>query len=335
MQARIREIIQKYFNNSYSDRVIKEFTFWIKEPADYAEKHTSIKQIWEELDNLDIRADESDEHSFNRLMSAIRTSESVPRKQRIPFRKRLFRVAAVFMLPVISAGVTYYIMQVPVTAIRNEAELVECIVPAGEIRTITLPDSSVIKVNSGSILIYPRQFTDRRSIYLNGEAYFTVARNESKPFVVKTTDMDVEVLGTVFNVSSYADSEKPSATLESGEVNIRFKDTAKESVTLLPNEQVTYNRTSGLVEKNSVKVENAIAWTEGNLIIQNMTIEEVIEVIKRKYAVKIYLNSANYGKERITVKVTYGETLTEFMEVLQYLLPQLKYKLEKDRLYIY
>lgn len=329
MQTRTREIIQQYFDSSHSKRTIKKFAIWFRESFHNSEKEAVITEI---LNNLDISADESTERSFKVFMSRIKTSLPAPQKQKHSFIYKLSRIVAVVVLPILSIGITYYIMKEKII-VNNEVRLVECIVPDGEIRTIILPDSSVVKVNSGSILIYPQQFKNTRNIYLNGEAYFVVTKDETRPFKVKTTDMDIEVLGTVFNVSAYTDSESSSAMLESGKVNVKFKN--KNAVILHPDEQVTYSRVSGSIEKSKVIVENAIAWTEGNMIIQSLSITEVVKIIERKYAVKVYLNSNRYKQERITMKITDGENISEFMNVLQYLVPQLKYKIEADKLYIY
>lgn len=329
MSTNPRQIIQRYFSGSYPRKVIKKFTIWLKESSGSVEKESILKEIW---DDINIQADETTEKSFETLQTTIQST--VPPVQKLPFIYKLSRIAAVLLLPIISIGITYYIMSKSVP-VDNEIKLVECIVPDGEIRTITLPDSSIVTINSGSILIYPQQFISCRDVFLNGEAYFSVTRDEAKPFVVKTTDMDVEVLGTIFNISSYSDSENSATTLEKGKVSIRFKNTGRESMILLPEEQLIYNRNSGSIEKNTINIENTIAWTEGNLIIQSMSIDDVIKVIKRKYGMKVYLNSSNYKDEKITMKAIHGENITEFMAVLELLVPQLKYKIEDDKLYIY
>lgn len=324
-----REIIQKYIGYTYSEGTRKVFVNWLKEPTNKEEKEAVLKEIWDELD---VKADASTQKSYEAVLTGIRTT--TPHMRKLSVSYRLARIAAVLMLPILSMAITYYIMKDD-KAKEHQLSLVECIVPDGEVRTLMLPDSSIVKINSGSILIYPEHFTDKRDVFLNGEAYFTVARNETKPFTVKTTDMEVEVLGTTFNISSYSDNESSSTTLESGKVNVRFKNEVSESLILQPNEQVAYNRHSKLIAKSVVKVENVIAWTEGKLIIQGMTIEEIAKVIERRYALKVNLNAHKYKDERITMKVSHEEDITEFMNVLSFLVPQLKYRTENDTLYIY
>jgi ferric-dicitrate binding protein FerR (iron transport regulator) len=202
---------------------------------------------------------------------------------------------------------------------------------------VTLPDSSQVLLNAGTVLIYPSSFgAHTRTVYLNGEACFTVSRDENKPFIVKTTDMDIEVLGTVFDVSSYADSEHALATLKSGRVNVHLKNEQSTSVILEPSEQVSYNRISGEVKvTRQVNVENVFAWKDGHLVIQGMSMTEIAKTIERRYGVTIYLNANKYEKERITAKFIHGETVYEFLSVLQQLVPGLKYKTEENKIYIY
>lgn len=328
--SRIREIIKKYFGNTHSEHLRGRFIAWFNESPHHIQKESTLKEIWEELD---IKADASTEKSYSTLLSNIRrNAPEVFQKHSATYR--LWRIAAVMALPIISAALTYFIMA-GYSAGDHQIKLVECIVPHGEVRTLTLPDSSVVKINSGSILIYPEQFTHSRDIYLNGEAYFTVVPNKSKPFIVKTADLEVEVLGTVFDVSSYTDSESSSATLQSGKVNVRFRNSNQAPVALLPNEQVHYHRLMDAVEKRTVNIDHIIAWTQGNLVIQSLTIDEIARIIERKYALKVNLSSHKYKEERITIKVGKEENIIEFMTALSYLVPQLKYRMESDTLYIY
>lgn len=333
MLTRIREIVQQYFDNDYPARIGKEFLMWLKSPAHEKEKDRAMNELWNQLN---IGADPTTEASFERLMIRVQASATaaIPPRRKLFSLRKLSRIAAILILPLLSAAITYLVMKSPESSVED-MNLVECIVPQGEIRTITLPDSSVVTINSGSILLYPGRFSGQREIYLNGEAYFTVTKNKDIPFIVKTTDMEVEVLGTVFNVSSYSDSDNSSTTLESGKVNVRVKNSGDMSYILQANEQLTYDRITGLTEKNTVNVGNAIAWISGNLVIRSLPIDEVAKLIERKYGVDVFLNSSNFKDELITMKITDNEDITEFMQILQLLVPQLKYRLQGNDLFIY
>lgn len=328
--SKIREIIEKYFNSDHPEDLRKNFFYWFRSSRDKDDKDAILKDIW---DGLNIEADESTERSFETFQSRIPCNTSQKQLQRKSNLYILHRVAAVLLVSVISATIMFFIMKANEPQ-SGELKLVECIVPKGEIRTVILPDLSVVKINSGSILVYPQQFSSGRDVYLVGEAYFSVVRNEHAPFTVKTTDMDVEVLGTVFNVSAYGEDDVSSATLESGKVNVKMHKT-KKVVSLAPNEEVVYNRTSEIVEKRTAKIENTLSWINGELIIQSMTMEQIANVLERKYGVEIYLNSNKFKHEKITMRASKEDSLEVFMSVLKCLVPQLRYKIEKDKLYIY
>jgi ferric-dicitrate binding protein FerR (iron transport regulator) len=329
--SKIRQIIQAYFYNKYSKIVQRKFSKWLVNDKFAEEKDAALQAIW---DNLHVKPEQSTERSFEQVKR--RTLMPDRSFRRISFLQKIGRIAAVLLLPLVSAGLVYFYTQ-HTNAAANSSELTECFVPNGKIRTMILPDSSQVLLNAGTILIYPSSFGARtRTVYLNGEACFTVMRDENKPFIVKTTDMDIEVLGTVFNVSSYADSEHASTTLKSGRVNVHLKNEASTAVILEPSEQISYNRISGDAKvTRQVNVENVFAWKDGHLIIQSMSINEIAKTIERRYGVTIYLNANKYEKERITAKFIHGETVYEFLSVLQQLIPGLKYKTEENKIYIY
>lgn len=330
--SKTREIINKYFSDSQSPKVVRNFTLWISDKRNQAEKELALQEVWE---GLEVSADASTEKSLACVSAQINSSPKQAAKAF--FSSRLLRIAAFFILPICTMGITYFITKTYLAS--EDVALIECIVPNGETRTIILPDSSRVTVNSGSILVYPERFSSSRDIFLQGEAYFKVRRNESKPFVVRTADMDVRVLGTVFNVSSYADEGESSTTLTSGKVSLRLKNTEKgeeqEEIILQPNEQLCYNRRLGSINKRQVDAAQSSAWVDGGLIIQNKTLEEVVRLVERKYAIKVYISANDYMKERLSMKVMHGEDIQEFMHILKYLIPQMNYQITDNNLYIH
>jgi len=327
--AKIHHTVRNYFHYPYSDGVGRRFAAWFAAPGGREEKDAALRHEWE---GLSTAATPATEQSFEQVQRHITANRQ---RRRVQFFQRFGRIAALFVLPIMLAAAVYFYVQNNRWATAPD-EWVECFVPHGEIRTVVLPDSSQALLNAGSVLIYPRQFNDRtRGVYLNGEACFTVVREAHKPFVVKTADMDVEVLGTVFDVLCYADSDHATTTLKSGKVSIRLKNLSDERVVLEPNEQAVYNRKLGSVQVKRVNVEHALAWQNGYLVIQGMSMGDIAKTIERRYGVTIYLNAAKYEEEKITAKFIHGETLDEFLAVLQQVVPGMKYKVEGAKIYIY
>jgi ferric-dicitrate binding protein FerR (iron transport regulator) len=120
-------------------------------------------------------------------------------------------------------------------------------------------------------------------------------------------------------------------------VSVRLKNSeASAAVILEPGEQLSCNRISGDVKvARQVNVENILAWKDGHLLIQSMSMSEVAKTIERRYGVTIYLNANKYEKERITAKFIHGETVDELLSVLQQLVPGLNYKTDENKIYIY
>jgi len=165
--------------------------------------------------------------------------------------------------------------------------------PNGGQYTVVLPDGSRVWINAASKLTYPAAFsgTERR-VELVGEAYFEVAKNKSMPFSVKTASQEVEVLGTHFNVSSYADEPAIKTTLLEGSVRISLDGQVNSYRTLKPGQQ------SVLADKHldvlPANIEEAIAWKSGDFMFENQTLPEIMRKISRWYDVSVeYQQNAN------------------------------------------
>lgn len=336
--SQVSRIIREYFNFPHAAGIQKAFVDWLKDDSksEEKEKDDTFRKLWDELD---AEPDETTEFSYIRMRDRLfSVPESAIAKPVVPLRRRLLRYAAAWLVPLITfAGAYLYVKNTQPAA--QSVELVECFVPNGEIRQITLPDSSVVQINSGSVLIYPKDFSgNTRSIYLNGEATFTVKRREAQPFIVKTSDMDVEALGTVFNVSSYHSDKSSSATLKTGKVAVRLKnERAGEAASFIlkPDEQLTFDRTTGATKLTNVQVENVLAWHKGHLLAEHLSIEDISKILERKYDVTIYISSAKYEGQYITAKFRHNESLDESLSIIRQLIPGMKYTIDENKVYIY
>ena len=326
--SKARQIIDLFFQNNFTEEDREKFFSWLVRPVSPRERDEAMHEVWNELH---IEADESTQESFRQVQKKIHLQ---PEPKERSLYLKIARIAAIFTVPLMSVLFAYLY-------IRNYQpvvpEIVEHFVPNGQIREIVLPDSSRVVINSGSILLYPENFAgEKRNIFLNGEAKFTVKQNQEKPFVVKTCDMDVEALGTVFNVSSYADAQQTIATLASGKVRIGFKTAADIfSQTLTPSEQLIFERTTGEVNRKIVRTDYVLAWEHGHLVFQSVSLQQIVKSLERRSDVMIYLNSGSFTNEKITVKFLYGETLDEILLTLQHIIKGFKYKIEDKKVYIY
>lgn len=163
----------------------------------------------------------------------------------------------------------------------------ELVVPRGGEFSLTLSDGTVVFLNADSRLRYPVKF-DRTSrvVELEGEGYFQVARDEQAPFTVKTSKMQVRVLGTEFNVSAYAEDSVIQTTLVQGIVQVTSESNSKQ-VILQPGEQAELNREDGALHVSQVDVSSTIAWKDGRLCFQEKSLGEIMRIVARWYDVEV------------------------------------------------
>ena len=156
------------------------------------------------------------------------------------------------------------------------------IIPKGGEYKLVLSEGTEIHINSESVLKYPVQFAQKgnREVYLeSGEAYFKVAEDPRRPFIVHTTGMNIRVLGTSFNVNTYSDIIQ--TTLVEGKVQVTVSGNKK--VQLLPNQQAVFEKLTGELLKKDVDVTPFVGWKDGRMFFENSTIEEVMNNLGRWY----------------------------------------------------
>ena len=160
----------------------------------------------------------------------------------------------------------------------------------GEYRLV-LADGTRVWLNSETQLKYPVTFagTERR-VYLQGEAYFEVMRDEQKPFIVETGKSAVQVLGTSFNVRAYTDEKDMYTTLVEGSVQL---SSGKETLVLRPDEQGVV-APSGAITKQKVNTALYTSWKDGRFVFENQTLEEIMHTLARWYDVNVF-----YANDRV------------------------------------
>jgi len=236
----------------------------------------------------------------------------------------------------------------------------ECIVstPLGSRTYLVLPDKSQVWLNAGSTLIYPYLFDKKtRKVTLEGEAFFKVNSDKSRPFVVSTSYMDVKALGTTFNVKAYPEDTFALATLIEGSIKVDGKLIARNfSYTLEPKQSITipviavdetapkkndnpsehltgYNReVSPKIEvKSTALTEAIVSWKDQLWTIQGEPLNSLAVLLERRYNTKIHLSSELLQQYKFTGTIK-NETLEQVLEYLRYTTP-LKYIIGKGEVW--
>lgn len=321
-------MIRSFFGGNVSEEVQHKFHQWFMDSESQPEKREAMQELW---DACEPGSDAEAPAALKEVKRRIRGYEN---SRRLSPAKRLIRVACVFLLPVLSAALVYYLK--PASVIVREPEFAEYFVPEGERKHIILADGSEVWANAGSLLIWEKDFPGpARTLFLNGEANFSVAPNPDKPFIVKTEYMDITALGTTFNVQSYPEAGKTITTLESGKVQISTKHTGIQSVVILsPNEQLVYDRATEELTTRKVAVEKNTRWIQGFLVFQGNTFDELIKGIERKFRIKVLYEPGKYKGRTFTVRFSPDEDVSQVFDILKEI-GGFRYKIEDKLVRIY
>lgn len=188
------------------------------------------------------------------------------------------------------------------------------IVPAGQRINLILSDNTNLWLNANTEFRYPTEFSKKnRTVYLDGEAYFEVSKDENKPFIVKTSKGDVHVTGTSFNVEAYSKFDNFVTSLFEGGVDIYIKD--NKSVTLFPNEL-------GILENNQFLIKNITdndhyLWKDGLISFRNKGIEEILISLEKYFDIEIQINTSNLPQHTYTGKFRHSDGVEYALRVLQ------------------
>lgn len=204
----------------------------------------------------------------------------------------------------------------------------------GQTATITLDDGTEVHLNAGSTLLYPESFNKgSRTVFLTGEGNFDVAKDPSRPFIVKTSYMDVQALGTAFCVHSYPGERTVQATLKEGKVKVDIPSSEDESYILEPGMQLVYSLSEKAVSLARVDVGKVMGWEDGYLSFSNASFLEIASVLERRFNVSISYNAENMSHNELNVRFMPGETLEDALDVLTLLIPGSSYRKDADRIF--
>ncbi|QHS63666.1 FecR family protein [Chitinophaga agri] len=172
----------------------------------------------------------------------------------------------------------------------------------GNHATLVLKDGTRIIINGGSELLYPDNFDSKeRMVYLkDGEAYFEIAKDAAHPFVVKTQQMRVRVLGTSFSVRDYKEEHKASVSVNSGRVALESFLKAGPWLELVAGNGSVLDKYKGTFTKQDIDISATTAWIRGEFNFQDATLQEVLHVLQHKYAVRFEVKDSTILKRRFT-----------------------------------
>lgn len=214
----------------------------------------------------------------------------------------------------------------------------EVVIPYGKRSELLLVDGTKVWLNAGSRLAFPTKFTKKdREVFLEGEAYFEVSKNEQQPFVVHAADLDIKVLGTHFNVSAFTADKNIETVLIEGSVVLRNSKSlawGKNEIFLKPYQKATFDKKNNNIEvKDDPNADIFIAWTEGWLQFSQESLKSVFTKLERYYNIEITTPYNFPSSEIITGKLDLKDSLEEVMMALSDV-ARLEYRISQNKITI-
>ncbi len=311
--------IVRYLSDEMTVSEKEQFEHLINVDSEKLAQFSAYKKIWDGVDHLAARSKYDMDGEWNMLADKIdfEPDERINTSGR-SLRMIVLRVAAALVIGVLGVAGWYG---------GRQMLMYERVAVESGIKEIVLPDGTLLTLNSGSTIKYTkRESLSYRMIKLNGEAYFEVARDTTRPFIIDAGLARVEVLGTKFNVRAYPESKVVEVTVSSGLVAMASKRESDHQILLAKGNTGIYTREKK--ELNLIKSgnANAIAWKTRELVFTDTPIEEVIRVIAHTYNVDIVLVDPGLSEFTITVSFT-NQELEAVLNVLE---STLDLKIEKN-----
>ena len=202
---------------------------------------------------------------------------------------------------------------------NEDEELIynEIIVPFGKRFQLQLSDGTVVHLNAGTTLKYPINFSSKkdREVYLiKGEALFNVAENKNHPFIVNKGNHRIKVLGTVFNVSAYAEDSNIKTVLVSGKVQVNTQ-ASKKAIDLKPNQMSVYKKTDETIQVKNVNTALYTAWVQGQIILKRTRFSKIRQKLERHYNVTINNNNKKLDTQLYNINFN-NETIEQVLKTL-------------------
>jgi transmembrane sensor len=261
------------------------------------------EQLWQKIQPLTFSGNPSQE---------LPAHHAIQTKPKIYLRSFWYKVAAILVM---MAGFFYSTRE----HFQNDGQVL-AENSKGKKSIIYLPDGTKVWLNAESRITYPSAFKDLdvREVYLEGEAFFDVTENKDKPFIVKTSRLQLKVLGTAFNVKSYSNENTVETTLLRGSVMIEVDEDGPlvNSMLLKENEQAVYSTVLNQLSLSRVEARSVVSWKEGKLIFVNKPFSEIETELERWYGVEIITEDRTEGDCRFTTSIE-NEPITKILELFR------------------
>ena len=308
-----------YLDGDLGGEGTRELLEWVEKSGENARYYASVKDLWE-VSLTDASRTAGTEKEWKKFVMQVNRNRQFGNPAQFLFEKkwkRVFRLAAVLLLGILAGtGISYYMK-------KDMPSLLTASAPLGSVSKIILPDETEVFLNAGSEMQYSFDADAKvRGVFLDGEAWFKVSKDDRIPFLVQTAFYSVKVLGTEFNVKAYHDDNRIETTLEKGSVHIISSNTLKLNrvVVLRPGEQLVYNRDKQTIQLGTVNTKLYTSWKDNKLEFIKMELGDLITLLERRYGVSVKVEDKNILGYHYSGTIK-NESILEILDMIQRTLP--------------
>jgi ferric-dicitrate binding protein FerR (iron transport regulator) len=304
------DLIGKYLAKEATNEEISILEEWVKKDRENKKTFRDLKQTWmlsnaEHIDQQ-INLDTKWEHLNSAIFSQEEYTDILPSETANFNYNKFLKMAAIIVIVLTAGYFLFYLISNPST---------EQLVAGNSVVSTKLPDGTEVTLNHNSILKYPKIFASHiRMVQLQGDAYFDVTHDLSKPFVIETKNTQIEVLGTSFYVNAKVEQPTVDVIVHSGKVAIIGDK--EERLVLTAGEKGAYNKSNGQLSKEENRDQNFISWKTRQLIFNNESLVNVVDKLNQTYHSNITIDNPDIYNCLLTA--TFEEQSIEIiLEVLQ------------------
>ena len=313
------DLITRYFCGEITEEELRLLSAWLKSDIQHQELFRQYRETWQLVEAQKIHSTISIDQEWldlQALMHAETPASEEPVKiitmarnnSPLSVLQHIWKAAAVVTILMAASFLLYFYFSQPSEIIVTaQAENLEQL----------LPDGSVVSLHAGSQLTYPEKFSSgTRNVELKGEAYFKVAHDKTKPFIVASGNARVEVLGTQFNVNTLTSAGDMEVVLTSGKVSVYYKENPKENVLLLPGEKAELKPEQKQISKSANTDPNYMAWKTRILVFDNETLAQVVNTLQNVYQIPVILSDPQLSGCRVTATFS-NQSLQSVLQVIK------------------
>ncbi|MFY9154030.1 MAG: FecR domain-containing protein [Prolixibacteraceae bacterium] len=330
MTNKIIEIANRFLaEKDCTNQELNELKVWLFNPANQPEVESWLVEHWATSAEIDSNT------LIETVFQQIQEYEKDHRKNSGFSINRILRVyqnvAAFLLIPILGLGIWFGVSQLN----TSSGQYTETIAPRGQKSQIVLADGTKVWLNSDTKIKYPGNFSkNQRDVYLDGEAFFEVAKNTRQPFVVHTSGVNVKVLGTKFNVKAYSDEDQIETSLFEGKVNLLVNNPETSGIiekVVVPGQSFVYSKTGHDLTINRFPKDEINGWKKNQLIFKDDTFSNLVRKVERWYNVKVVYDEKLFNDRRLTVELYEGERLERLMDIISLTL-SVDFKYEKGEI---